>query len=367
MAPPPRSSPPMWNDCLRRRSPSFFPPCDLREAPRKRVAARSRRESPLPRGAGGSCEAGVSPPGAAQGGEEQTSTLPSAPWIGKGSLLIISQPGTPATNSRTRAAAAPGRSRRARPARCRRPRHRLRIAVDQRHEPGARRRRNRAPGKRLDEADEAEIGDDGADRLRDRPGVSSRLASRLLQHAEPGDRRGAVDAAGHGQHHGVTRAAPRSSRTSVKPPVEAPRSSATRPSGRGRRASMSAAASFKPPRETYGEAPGATDSSVSVASSIPASTRAPVDRHRPSLTRSAARLLVGASPRSTSSGRGAFFVDFVCAFHKVGPCFQIPSRAWRRGADGTRLYASAPLGARSRRSREPRSSAYLTDKCELKS
>ena len=54
----------------------------------------------------------------------------------------------------------------------------------------------------------------------------------------------------------VDRSAPRCNRTSVKPPVEAPTSSATSPVGSMSKAS-SAAASLWPPRLTYGS--GAND------------------------------------------------------------------------------------------------------------
>jgi hypothetical protein len=59
------------------------------------------------------------------------------------------------------------------------------LRLDQRHEPGARRRQAKRRGKRLDEADEAEIGDDGADRPLDRSGIELPGVG-LLQHADPG-------------------------------------------------------------------------------------------------------------------------------------------------------------------------------------
>ena len=65
----------------------------------------------------------------------------------------------------------------------------------------------------------------------------------------------------------MTCAAPRCSRQSVKPPVEAPTSSAMRPST-GTSSASSAFASFTPPRETYGGGP-LTSSSTSGSTSWP--------------------------------------------------------------------------------------------------
>src|SRR2546422_952985 len=96
-----------------------------------------------------------------------------------------------------------------------------------------------------------------------------------------------------------TRAAPRWSRQSVKPPVEAPTSRQTRPATFIWKAS-SAWASFSPPRLTNGERPWSS-TPASLATRAPALlTRLPSTRTSPARMRRAACSRLSTSPRSTS-------------------------------------------------------------------
>src|SRR4051812_5249203 len=100
----------------------------------------------------------------------------------------------------------------------------------------------------------------------------------------------------------MTRAAPRCSRQSVNPPVDAPTSSAQRPEGSIPKAS-SAFASLTPPRDTYC-GPSATSRDTSGATIWPGlSARRPSSPSRtsPAITAAAARERFSNSPRSTSS------------------------------------------------------------------
>src|SRR5439155_1374592 len=97
-----------------------------------------------------------------------------------------------------------------------------------------------------------------------------------------------------------TRAAPRCSRQSVKPPVEAPTSRQTRPATFIWKAS-SAWTSFSPPRPTNGVRPW-TSTLASLATRAPAlSTRLPSTSTSPARRRRAACSRLSTSPRSTST------------------------------------------------------------------
>ena len=99
----------------------------------------------------------------------------------------------------------------------------------------------------------------------------------------------------------ITRSAPRCSRQSVKPPVDAPTSSALRPAT-SRPIRSRAFSSFVPPRETC-RRPSSTASSTSLATSCPGfAARAPAVPRRtsPAMTDAAAREREGNRPRRAS-------------------------------------------------------------------
>src|SRR5207253_6098598 len=99
----------------------------------------------------------------------------------------------------------------------------------------------------------------------------------------------------------TTRAAPRWSRQSVNPPVDAPASRQSRPSGATAKRS-SAAASLPPPRETKdGGGPESATGASSATSDAALVAVIPATVTRPALTASCAWDRLAASPRRTSS------------------------------------------------------------------
>ena len=130
---------------------------------------------------------------------------------------------------------------------------RLELRLHQGDEPGARRCQAERRRQRLGQADETDIGDDGADRAADDLGIEAHCASVPSRTTTRGSSRSFACSWSRPTSTANTRSAPRASSTSVKPPVEAPISSAMRPLGSRPKAS-SAAASLRPPRETKGEA-----------------------------------------------------------------------------------------------------------------
>jgi hypothetical protein len=114
-------------------------------------------------------------------------------------------------------------------------------------------------GEAREAAGVGRFGDAGDDRvvhrrIRDDPAPADFVASRLELRLD---------------EDAITLAAPRRSRTSVKPPVEAPMSSARRP--RGSMANVSSAcASLTPPRPTYGWSGVASATCASAATGAPA-------------------------------------------------------------------------------------------------
>ena len=96
-----------------------------------------------------------------------------------------------------------------------------------------------------------------------------------------------------------TRRAPRCRRQSVNPPVEAPRSAATRPSGRMSKTSR-AFSSFSPPRLAKGRPRPRTSSSAVRGIRVPGlSMRCPDMKTSPAISRAWAFSRLGARPRST--------------------------------------------------------------------
>ena len=154
------------------------------------------------------------------------------------------------------------------------------------------------------ERDERHVERDEADRLGEgvRRSGSGRSSVPSTRRGGPG---AATRRAGRARRRARRRGcAPRCSRTSVKPPVDAPTSRQTRPVGSISNAS-SAAASLWPPRETYG-------SRSTRSSGVVGSTRSPGLRSRraaspsptrtlPASTSACARVRVSTRPRSTRS------------------------------------------------------------------
>src|SRR5439155_16070800 len=99
----------------------------------------------------------------------------------------------------------------------------------------------------------------------------------------------------------ITAPAPRCKRQSVKPPVEAPTSSAPRPAT-STPEDASALASLIPPRETYAGACSTLSCSSASTSSPGLAARRPCwpTRTSPAITEAAARLREGNRPRSAS-------------------------------------------------------------------
>src|SRR5213594_553325 len=150
-----------------------------------------------------------------------------------------------------------------------------------------------------------------------------------------------------------TRAAPRWSRQSVKPPVEAPTSRQTRPAAFIWKAS-SAWASFSPPRLTNGERPWSS-THASLATRAPALlTRLPSTRTSPARMRRAACSRLSTSPRSTSrrsmrTRAAGLVTPFIIGDRPAAAAAETAARSPRE----TRRRARTTLSLLSRRRQAP--------------
>ncbi len=123
--------------------------------------------------------------------------------------------------------------------------------------------------------------------------------------------------------------APRLSRTSVKPPVEAPTSRHTRPVGSRPKASRPAA-SFTPPREAYGWGASASIAALSAISSEGFRSATPPTRTSPAAIAACARARLAKTPRSTRTMSARLRMGAL--ERGTAPCLALGARGRHRGS-----------------------------------